>query len=76
MVSQKLCAIEGVADDSVIDSGQCRGHLFCILSIHPSIFSFYCSESRSQKDDDAQRLMLGNSRTLVGSCFWDPGKSS
>ena len=66
-MSQELRAVEGVADDSVVNSGQCGGHCLCVLSI--SVRSrVYDNELRSCMDYDVQQLMLGSNRRPVG--FW------
>jgi len=64
-VLQELCAVESIADDSVVDGGQCRGHRIRVLFV-VSKSGVSCSGSRSQRCGDAQRLMLGNSRRDVG----------
>jgi len=60
-VLQELCAAEGVADDPVVDSGQCRSHRFGVLFVASESRVIY-SESRRPRNEDAQQLMLDNNK--------------
>ena len=64
-VLQKLCVVEGIEDDLIADSVQCRSHRIRVL-FNVSRFGVSCSESRSPRYGDAQRLMLGNNGSVVG----------